>query len=154
MAQEKTSHTYQTPKYPIKLGWHNTLALQSTLRPHLLNHWFIFHIFPSIWLTRPPSKDTNLRLNEERRDYFARVRACACACVCVCMHDMLQIHYKLWFSQNDVSMYRGCPSWNCPWNRASNSAHQKVGSMSQPRGYHRSRFTHAGSYSHTWVCFL
>ena len=37
-----------------------------------------------------------------------------------------------------VCMYKGCPSWNCPWDRASNWAWgrgpSKVGPMSQPRG--------------------
>ena len=46
----------------------------------------------------------------------------------------------------------------CPWKRASNWARgrgpTKVGPMSQPRRYHRSRVVHAGSYLHTVCAFL
>ena len=38
-------------------------------------------------------------------------------------------------------------------NWAWGGAHQKVGPMSQHRGYHQSRVTPGGSYLHTWCAF-
>ena len=62
-----------------------------------------------------------------------------------------------------VCMYRGLPSWiangkGCPAGPGG-EAHQKrvqCAYVSQPRWYHRSRVTHAGSYlrTHTVVRFL
>ena len=57
-----------------------------------------------------------------------------------------------------VCMYRGRPSWSCPWNRAIQLGLGEgpigiVGPMSQPRGYHWFRVMHADMHSHSIVCF-
>ena len=57
-----------------------------------------------------------------------------------------------------VCMYRGRPSWNCPWEGAIQLSQEEgpigiMGPMSRPLGYHWSHVTHACMYSHTIVCF-
>ena len=49
------------------------------------------------------------------------------------------------------------PFMECPWigrpTGPGGGAHQKMGPMSQPHGYHRSRVTHISTYLHTECAF-
>ena len=75
-----------------------------------------------------------------------------------CNYNIYVIEHLTLFNATYVCMYRGRSLWNYPWNWAIQLGLGEgpigiMGPMSQPRGYHWSRVTHADMYSHTIMWF-